>query len=137
MDNLTVFNLGRVSKADELLEWVVKLESFEEVVEEKSVRNFSLFPEFTSLIVIIFRQDLAIHTFMYIILRINLVTQAKQSLNSTENVDSYAIGIHIFIEGIDEVNDIIREDFAWLKEHLESFSEEVWLDILVDHLNVC
>lgn len=74
---------------------------------------------------------------MYVILSINLITETKQSLNSTENINSNAISIYIFIEGIDEVNDIIWEDLAGLQEHLESFSEEVGLNIFVDHLDIC
>lgn len=137
LDDLAVLDLSSIGKANELLERVIKSEGLEEVIEEETVRYFGLFSKFTSLIVIIFRQDLAIHAFMNVILRIYLVAQAKQPLNSTENVDSNAISIHILIEGINKVDDIIRVYLARLKEHLESFSEEIGLDILVDHLNIC
>lgn len=137
LNDLTILDLSSIGEANELLERVIKPESLEEMVEEESIRYFRLFSEFTSLIVIIFRQYFAIHTFMYVILRIYLITQAKQPLNSTENVDSNAIRIYILIEWIHKVNDIIRVNLARLEEHLEPFSEKVGLDILVDHLDIC
>lgn len=137
LDDLAVLDLSSIGEANELLERVIKSEGLEEVIEEESVRYFGLFSEFTSLVVIIFRQDLTIHAFMNVILSIYLVAQAKQPLYSTENVNSNAISIHILIEGIHKVDDIIRVDLAWLEEHLESFSEEIGLDILVDHLDIC